>query len=116
MLYVGPMNHTEPTTHTYWISIGRNVEDTPLTAGQWFTFQEEIRSTVANIGGGVIETEVTGSSSWEGQEEDTHLFLVTVDAARVDWVKLSLSSLARAYNQDAIGFVGGPGTDTVIRP
>jgi hypothetical protein len=104
-----------PTTHTYWLSIGRNVGDCgdKLTTGEWYGFHEQVRIVIGCVNGDIV-TEVAGESEWCGNREETHLFLVTVPAANVDGLRRYLRRLANDYRQDAIGMVGGAGTDTLI--
>ncbi len=107
-------------THTYWISVGRNVPDGhsyrpagPLPADQWEWFAQDLRLVVRNHDGAII-SEVHGTSEWEGVAEDTYLCLVTIPSYAVENVRTVLDSLRSYYAQDAIGFVGGAGTDTLI--
>jgi hypothetical protein len=110
-----------PTTHTYWLSIGRNVPSTenhyrpagPLSDRLWEGFKSDLRMIVTNHDGTIL-AEVNGTSEWEGIAEDTYLALVTIPAYAVPNVRNVLDSLRRYYCQDAIGIVGGAGTDTLI--
>lgn len=100
-------------THNYWISIGRNRGDSPASVDIWRSFQDSIGAIVCEEGGNVI-TDVSGVSSWNGATEETYLVLAQLDESAVDTVRDRLAELARAHKQEAIGFVGGPGTDTYI--
>jgi len=103
---------TEPITHTYWISIGRNVGDDPATLSVWADFQADARSVFAREHAAIV-AEVDGHSTWNGQSEATHLFLVSLRADSVPTLRTRLSHLASKYGQDAIGLVGGPGSSLV---
>lgn len=108
--------HDDSTTSTYWISIGRNTSyGGTLIDYDWSVFRARIRYTVraAWIDGSII-AEVSGQSTWEGVAEDTHLFLVTVPTSNVAPLRAHLQKIAQRYHQDAIGLVGGPGTDTLV--
>jgi hypothetical protein len=102
-------------THTYWVSIGRNVGADPLSDAGWTDFQESVVSTILRHGRLVSQVEGRSvSSDWS--PEDTALFLTVVPADHVPNVRAILSATASYYGQEAIGFVGGPSTDTLIRP
>lgn len=99
--------------HTYWVSIGRNRGDKPASVSLWRSF---IDGTVRIVeeSGATILTDVTGVSSWEGVTEETYLVLITIDSVKVDGLRSWLAEWAGANKQDAIGFVGGSGADTLI--
>lgn len=99
-------------THTYWASIGGNGPDgQPLP--DWPDFQRALVQTLEYIGADILAT-VDGASSWQGVPEQTRLVLFTIRADRVEVLREDLAILARAYDQEAIGLVGGPGTDTLV--
>jgi hypothetical protein len=104
------------TPHTYWVSIGRNVGTVPMGHHEWQGFQDAIAAVIDHLPQAGIITEVDGSSTWDATPEETHLFLVTVPAQYVNLFRARLALLVPIYRQDAIGFVGGPSTDTLIRP
>lgn len=99
--------------HTYWASIGRNVGANPLDLNQWHQFHRDIRDVIHEHCGTILST-VHGTSVWKGQEEDTTLVLFTIGERPLPSLRSYLSQIAQCYGQDAIGFVGGPGTDTYI--
>lgn len=100
---------------TYWVSIGRNVDGVPMSEQDWCDFFAHTH-TACLVWGNVI-TNVTGRSFWNGDDEETRLILVTLSEPWQEAnLRTSLARLARQYRQEAIGFVGGPGTDTLIRP
>ena len=102
------------TNHpTYWISIGRNVGAEPMSDYDWNHFRYTL-AREAGKAGTIVASVRDGVSAWHGGEEDTFLLLVSIPSARkVSALKLSLARLARDYDQDAIGFVGGIGPTTV---
>jgi hypothetical protein len=102
------------TTHTYWISIGRNVGiDGPIEHYAWQLFKGQVVAAVLDSGGAILST-VDGNSAWNGDEEECYLLLASLPSGQVPQLKLWLANLATDWAQDAIGFVGGPGTDTLI--
>ena len=103
-------------THTYWATIGRNVNlgGPPLLSTEWEAFRTRLRNDVTVACGGEILSSIVGRSSWDGEEEETYALLFTIGADYVAPLRHRLSGLARTYHQDAIGFVGGHGTDTLV--
>lgn len=101
--------------HTYWISVGRGTGTGPLDNTAWSDFKHQVR-TEARFWGEIVTT-VDGSSEWNSQPEETYLVLVILPNQRsIDRLASVLAGLAHQYDQEAIGFVGGPGTDTLITP
>jgi hypothetical protein len=101
--------------HTYWVSIGRNIADRPMSQTEWLEFQDLVREAVALANGETV-TVVRGSSTWQEQEEETFLLLASVPATYVHVLRDRLAALAGAFDQDAIGFVGGSSDATLIYP
>lgn len=100
------------TTHTYWTSIGRNVGTEPMGRTDWRHFKRATEQVILNRGGGILAS-VKGRSTWNDEEEETVLYLFDIRAHEVPTLREGLASLARAYRQDAIGLVGGPGESLV---
>lgn len=100
-------------THTYWVSIGRNVGSEPMNLAEWHAFHKDVRDIVFEVKGTILET-VHGRGAWRDGEEESILILATIPGHRVDYVRTILASIASIFHQEAIGFVGGPGTDTYI--
>ena len=98
---------TQPTS-TYWVSIGRNIGETPMWRRDWHAYCRSIRNL------GDVIAEVNGQSEWEGIAEETYLVLLSIPTDSVPTVRAQLTTLATLHKQDGIGFVGGPGTDTYI--
>lgn len=99
---------------TYWVSIGRNVGDTPLSHDDWQTFHRDVRDTIHECHGTILST-VRGTSEWEGTNEDCVLILATFPTpVYVASVRAILASLARHWQQDAIGLVGGSGESLIF--
>ena len=103
----------DTSTHTYWLSIGRNVGAEPMSGRLWELFRHDV-DTLPIIHDGAVLATVHGSSSWEGIEEETYLVLATIPTYAVENVRTVLAALATYYRQDGSGFVGGPGTDTYV--
>lgn len=99
--------------HTYWVSIGRNVGASPMSEDAWRAFRHGVDDAVVRVAGRYV-TSVRGSSTWAGAAEETYLLLATIPAENVAELRRILARLATAHDQDAIGFVGGPGTDATI--
>lgn len=98
--------------HTYWISIGRNVGPDPMSDTRWSQFRSDVHQSAAYFGD--IITTVQGESAWHGQTEETYLVLVAVKYdSNVDGLRGVLATIAKQYRQEAIGFVGGPGSTLV---
>lgn len=89
-----------------------------MTTTVWRGFQDSLDRILEEHGGAII-TRVTGVSTWNGGTEETYLVLVSLPEPAAagsqygDSVADRLADLARAYRQDAIGLVGGPGESIV---
>jgi hypothetical protein len=101
--------------HTYWVSIGRNTGADVFGQEHWTRFKAEVHASILDSGGTIVTT-VEGSSDWEGQPEETYLVLASIPAHQVGQVRAWLSGIAGTFDQDAIGFVGGPSDSTLIQP
>lgn len=102
--------------HTYWVSIGRNTSHGgQLRTADWLAFRSAVR-TATTFRDSAILAEVDGSSEWNGEQEETYLVLVSLPDSNVSEARFRLQKVAAGYHQDAIGFVGGPGTETLIFP
>lgn len=99
-------------TETYWVSIGRNVGAEPLSDEGWECFQDATEKAILRRRASIL-TSVAGVSDWQGLEEQTVLYLLTISSAEVPTLRIGLAHLAKSYRQDAIGFVGGPGETLV---
>jgi hypothetical protein len=106
------MTHTPATN--YWLSIGRNVGAEPMNATDWRYFCHEL-ARIAGRHGSTITSVRGGVAQWDGNDEDTFLLLVTIPARNVARIRKDLARLARDYEQDAIGFVGG-NDDGLVTP
>jgi hypothetical protein len=103
-------------THTYWVSIGGNIRGEAMDpATEWHGFRLDLATILADVDADILST-VDGSSSWENVNERSHLVLFSIPAANDPALRSRLAHLARLYEQDAIGLVGGPGTDTLVYP
>jgi len=101
------------TTHTYWASIGRDTTyGGTLCQYDWERFADRLATVIVTHGGEIVAT-VDGASQWQGQPEDTHLALFTIDGAEVSELRAHLAIVASRYHQEAIGLVGGPGVTLV---
>lgn len=100
------------TTHTYWASIGRNVGTEPLSDEGWGNFQDATERAILRRWASILAS-IKGISDWSGEEEETVAYLFTIRADEVPNLRTNLAHLARAYRQDAIGLVGGPGENLV---
>jgi hypothetical protein len=112
---VHPSEIANDETATYWASIGGNIRGEAMSPGDWADFRLDLAYTLADVGADVLST-VDGSSSWENVSERSHLVLFSIPAANDPDLRSKLARLAHLYEQDAVGLVGGPGTDTLVYP
>jgi hypothetical protein len=103
------------TEHTYWLTIGRNIdqERAELSDRAWNNFREDLDYAIKRCDGRTVSTIVGGTARWQGEEEDTYGHLITIAATDVEYLRQQLRSLAAFYGQEAIGMVGGPGPSIV---
>ena len=102
-------------THTYWSTIGRNrPTGQTLSTGEWQAFRSDLRHAVQLWGSEILATIDNGTSTWQGETEQTFAILFTIDPRFLPALRENLGRHVRRYGQDAIGLVGGPGTDTLV--
>lgn len=123
------------TTHTAWITVGHETtHPTPWTTStsdepRWADrFDADVREAVTRDGLAAIVTEVGTEGKWDGVDETGHGFLVAFGtdpfltpaskwAIRPeDIIRGRLAHLCWKYGQDAIGFVGTCGGETLVTP
>lgn len=102
-----------------YISIGRNYgalagprEGQPMTTNEWSWFKQLTEAAVRAHTAGVF-TDAEGLSSWQGQSEDTHLWVAAGDSVP-HALATALGSLAAQFFQDAIAV--SVGVPTFIQP
>lgn len=96
------------TEHTAWLTIGFN--DDPDVA----THLDAIRTIVTALGG-IIVTEMRALGEWDEVEEYGQAFLLSFPATTESDLRAALGALAGRHNQEAVGFVGTCGGDTLIK-
>jgi hypothetical protein len=98
---------------TAYISIGRNVQGTPMTAERWQEFKTALR--VVGWTHGNIVTDAEGAGVYEGKTEETYLVAVSLrgpEFGRLNTIDLTnlredLSHLAQHYGQESIALTVG---------
>lgn len=98
---------THDPLSTYVVTIGYNGAPFP------FYFNEQIRVDVRTVGATIV-TEFATVGEWEGETEEGRAFIVQVPTDQVSLLRRYLRGTAIAFGQDAIGFIGGPSTDTLV--
>jgi hypothetical protein len=89
---------------TAYISIGRNVQGTPMPSEQWENFKGALRVVAESHGTGVTYT--GGIGRYEGKTEET--YLVAVSLFEGDTINRNdLRNLAQYYGQESIALTIG---------
>ena len=102
-------------THTYWATIGRNrPTGQTLSTGEWQAFRSDLRHAAQLWGNEILATIDNGTSTWQGEIEQTFAVLFTIDPPFLPALRGTLGRHVRHYGQDAIGLVGGPGESLVL--
>lgn len=97
------------------IAIGRNVptklvggESLPMLEEHWIDFQKKVEASVArNATGTVANTKAYGVSEWDGEPEDTCIFVWFAVESLPSVVYEELATIAKQYGQDAIAVTFG---------
>ena len=94
---------------TVTVSIGRNVGNVPLSAGQWDRFRAAVAEGVNFHTSDRYVEDALSFGAWEGVEEEsrTWVALLAADYDRVPELTRYLAAIARAYGQDAIAVTTG---------
>jgi len=88
---------------TYTLTIGRNVNKTPLPNHKWRGFQSAISSFIENHNSEVFVSS-EGSGEWQGVKESNFTWVFsTKKYLDLDYLK----SLAKLFRQDAIALTRG---------
>lgn len=92
------------------VTIGRNVNDKPLTQNDWELFQAAVKNRLsALLKPDLVFGPFTGTGEWEGiEEESSVLILIARYTARAADVNRILEPLAYDYQQDCIAWSYGP--------
>lgn len=94
------------------VTLGRNVNNRPMSYGRWHTFIQDVERTLrVTVGAPEMSFVFRGQGEWDGVREESALiqWLVTLTPAdeRVEILARDLAELARHYDQDAIAFTHG---------
>jgi hypothetical protein len=104
------------TESTVTVSIGRNINGSPMNDEQWAAFQAftvrvltEAQANVLFVG--------QGQGFWQGQPEGDSLTAMAIvgDAALIG-VRTRLAAACRLWKQEAIGFLAVPADSSLITP
>ncbi len=90
---------------TATVTIGRNVDDQPMSDVWWTLFRKYVVSSVSDASTEIYFTG-EGQGGWDGEGEAafTVVFALRPDAQLLE---LRLSTLAEVFHQDAIAFTVG---------
>jgi hypothetical protein len=92
---------------TVTISIGRNVDDAPMSATAWSRFRADVRESL-NLCDGTLYVDAAQSvGEWEGVREDSATFVAAVSLDCVPLIRADLHGLCLTYGQDAIALTVG---------
>lgn len=90
--------------HYISITIGRNIGTTPMGATKWAQFGADITQAISNhatIDGQIFAG--SGAGVWAGESEQAQAIIVLADEVNQPALRQDLASLAKKYQQDAIG-------------
>lgn len=99
---------------TVTISIGRNVNDRPMSAALWAGFTLDVQTLLENVEAEIFVRTAKSEGVWDGVSEDSYTWVASVDAAYLSALEVNLSRLADTYLQDAIALTVG--TTTLVTP
>lgn len=101
---------------TFCLSIGRNVPDNngPMSAESWEQFKTQVDTILSSFGATLYAKAESKSGQYNGLEEATCLWLVTMSGHNARMLRPTLARLATRYGQEAIGFIEQTDTNTLI--
>jgi hypothetical protein len=88
-----------------YVSIGRNVNGTPMSRGEWLTFQAQVLEVFRDSGFGLHDTLAEGVSRWGNESEGTAVFVWfhhNEPLSRL--VQRALAEVAKSFGQEAIAW------------
>lgn len=106
--------------YTLVVTVGRNIGREPMLQSRWMGLQGRIEFALSQRGTLIQRpsNKMVGQlGSWEGQQEDAACFVALIPSkAGLDFLRGRMVELARAYKQEAIGFIAVEGTNHLVRP
>jgi hypothetical protein len=88
------------------ITIGRNIDNDPMGAVEWESFQREVKQALnasAKIDGVIFTGD--GLGVWGSNSEHAHCLIALCDHVDVPALRADFARIAKIYDQDAIGLV-----------
>lgn len=92
---------------TVTISIGRNVGDQPMSADKWRRFRADIGRRLRAAGANVFVDTAVSTGTWDGVREQSATWVASVEANRLETIRVGLERACRLFQQDAIALTIG---------
>lgn len=109
-------------THTVVVTIGRNIGGKVMPSGQWAEFKSAVGGALSLANVCVLQRPESGQMRahdqvgiWEGQREGAATFVGLITGYQnINPLRQYLGTIARAYQQEAIGCIVTLGTDHLV--
>ena len=88
--------------NTITLSIGRNINNKAMEAGEWYLFRRQARAILEQAGGHIV-ADTTGAGVYDGVEEESAVF-IALNVNNIEEARDRIAQLLSAYNQEAAGF------------
>lgn len=96
---------------TVYVSIGRNIGETPMPDDRWAAFQDDVWDALIDLG--TVFTLAEGDGIYDGRVERSAVAVAEVDEADLPYLRDRLAVLAGRYQQECIALAVVPRVEFV---
>lgn len=106
---------------TVVVTIGRNIRGKAMPAERWCLFKRRVGAALRQSDARVVQrpfyhTEADQFGEWNGENEGAAAYVAVLpNGAALDRLRVYLLRDAREFQQESIGLIVAPGTDTLIK-
>ena len=84
------------------ISIGRNINNEAMPAGDWYLFRRQLRDAITSAGGDIV-ADTTGAGVYDGIQEESAVF-IALNIDNIEQLRADVAQLLQVYKQECAGF------------
>lgn len=106
------------SVHTVVITIGRNINGTPMPDAAWSEFKRFVANRIG-LRGITLQAPLGRAACdqvgyWQGDKEPAAAYVALVQADHLPWLREDMAWACKAYDQDAIGFIAVEGDNHLV--